>query len=109
MCLGIKLGTELTGKHSVEVRAAGCQHHFVCLDFFVGDMEHDVTQQTTLSHPVHGHKGVVVVPLRIVRDAVAIAVEQLHAPFHHGACGRGLLPGPHSGQLKHAENNFHAG
>lgn len=36
------------------------------LDFFVGDMEHDVTQQATLSHSVHGHEGVVVVPLGIV-------------------------------------------
>ena len=72
------------------------------LDFFVGDMEHDVAQQAALSHPVHGHEGVVVVALGVVRDAVAVAVEQLHAPLHHGAWrgGRGLLPGPHSGQLK---------
>lgn len=77
--------TVLTGKHCVEVGAAGCQHHFVCLDFFVGDMEHNVTQQATLSHSVHGHEGVVVVALRVVRDAVAVAVEQLHAPLHHGA------------------------
>lgn len=55
------------------------------LDFFVGDMEHNVTQQAALSHPVHGHKGVVVVSLRVVRDAVAIAVEQLHAALHHSA------------------------
>lgn len=69
----------------MEVGAAGCQHHFVRFDFFVGDMEHNVTQQAALSHPVHGHEGVVVVPLRIVRDAVAVTVEQLHAPFHHDA------------------------
>lgn len=55
--------TELTGKHSVEVGAAGCQHHFVRFDFFVGDMEHNVTQQAALSHPVHGHEGVMVVSL----------------------------------------------
>lgn len=55
--------TGLTGKHSVEIGAAGCQHHFVGLDFFVGDMEHYVTQQAALSHPVHGHEGVVVVAL----------------------------------------------
>lgn len=54
------------------------------LDFLVGDMEHDVTQQAALSHSVHGHEGVVVVPLGVVRDAVAISVQQLHAPFHHG-------------------------
>lgn len=105
---GKKCWPEPTGKHSVEVGAAGCQHHFVCLDFFVGDMEHDVAQQAALSHPVHGYEGVMVVPLWVVRDAVAVAVEQLHAPFHHGAwcCGRGLLPGPHSGQLKDAEKTF---
>lgn len=101
--------TELTGKHSVEVGAAGCQHYFVCLDFFVGDMEHNVTQQAALSHPVHGHEGVVVVSLWVVWDAVAITVEQLHAALHHSAwCGGlWLLPGPHSGQLKHTENNVH--
>lgn len=69
----------------MEVGAAGGQHYFVGFDFFVGDMEHDVTQQAPLSHSVHGHEGVVVVPLRIVRDAVAIPVQQLHAAFHHGA------------------------
>lgn len=68
----------------MEVWAAGRQHHFVRLDFLVGHMEHDVTQQAPLSHPVHGHKGVVVVALGVVRDAVAVSVEQLHAPFHHG-------------------------
>lgn len=47
----------------MEVGAAGRQHHFVRFDFFVGDMEHNVTQQAALSHPVHGHEGVVVVPL----------------------------------------------
>lgn len=61
--MGKQSWTELTGKHSVEVGAAGSQHHFVRLDFFVGDMEHNVTQQAALSHPVHGHEGVVVVPL----------------------------------------------
>lgn len=55
--------SELTGKHSMEVGTAGCQHHFVRFDFFVGDMEHDVTEEAALSHPVHGHKGVVVVSL----------------------------------------------
>lgn len=52
---------ELTCKHSMEVGAAGGQDHFVRLDFFVGNMEHDVTQQPALTHPVHGHEGVVVV------------------------------------------------
>lgn len=75
---------ELTGKHGVEVGAARCQHYFVRLDFLVGHMEHDVTQQAPLSHPVHGHKGVVVVALGVVRDAVAVSVQQLHSPFHHG-------------------------
>lgn len=46
----------------MEVWATGCQHHFVSLDFFIGDMEHDVTQQPPLSHSVHGYEGVVVVP-----------------------------------------------
>lgn len=81
---GQGLGGELTGKHGVEVGAAGRQHHFVRLDFLVGHMEHDVTQQAPLSHPVHGHEGVVVVALGVVRDAVAVPVEQLHASFHHG-------------------------
>lgn len=61
--VGINSWTKLTGKHSVEVGAAGSQHHFVCLDFFVGDMENNVTEQTALSHPVHGDEGIVVVPL----------------------------------------------
>lgn len=57
---------KLTGKHGVEVGAAGRQHHFVRLDFLVGDVEHDVTQQAALSHSVHGHEGVVVVPFGVV-------------------------------------------
>lgn len=69
----------------MEVGTTRGQDHFVSLDFFVGDMEHDVTQQAPLSHSVHGHEGVMVVPLRIVGDAVAIAVQQLHPTFHHGA------------------------
>lgn len=81
---GGKQQSELTGKHGVEVGAAGRQHHFVRFDFLVGHMEHDVAQQAPLSHPVHGHKGVVVVALGVVRDAVTVSVEQLHAPFHHG-------------------------
>lgn len=76
-------------------------------DLFVGDVQHDVAEQVALPHPVHGYEGVVVVALGVVRDAVAITVEQLHAPLHHGAwrgCSR-LLPGPHSGQLQHAEGH----
>lgn len=86
----------------MEVRAAGRQHHFVRLDFLVGDMKHDVAQQAALSHPVHGDERVVIVPLRVVRDAVPIAVEQLHAPLHHdaGRCRGGFVFGPHTGQLK---------
>lgn len=93
---------ELTGKHGVEVRAASSQHHFVRLDLFVGDVQHNIAQQPALSHPVHGHEGVVVVALGVVRDAVAVAVQQLHASLHHGAgCGgRRLGPVAHSGQLK---------
>lgn len=51
-----KQAKQFTGKHGVEVGAAGCEHHFVRLDFFVGDVKHDVTQQSPLSHPVHGHE-----------------------------------------------------
>lgn len=87
----------------MEVGAARGQHHFMCLDFFVGDMKHDVTQQATLSHPIHGDEGVVVVALGVVRDAVPIPVEQLHAPLHHGACGCGLLSGPRTEQLKNTK------
>lgn len=89
-----------TGKHGVEVGAAGGQHHFVGLDLLVGYMQHDVTEQATLPHPVHGHKGVVVVAFGVVRDAVAIAIQQLHTSLHHGAALRGLLlPEPQSPQL----------
>lgn len=87
----------------MEVGAAGRQHHFVRLDFLVGHVQHDVTQQAPLSHPVHGHKGVVVVALGVVRDAVAVSVEQLHAPFHHGVWRGGRCLVPRSSQLEAAE------
>lgn len=74
-----------TSKHGVEVGAAGRQHHFVGLDLLVGDMQHDVAEQATLPHPVHGHEGVVVVAFGVMRDAVAVAIQQLHASLHHGA------------------------
>lgn len=88
----------------MEVRAAGGQHHLVCLDLLAGHMQHDVAEQATLAHAVHGDEGVVVVALGVVRDAVAIAVEQLHAALHHGAALRGLPgPLPHSRQLEVTE------
>lgn len=96
-------GGILTCKHGMEVGTAGGQHHLVRLDLLVGDVQHDVAEQATLAHPVHGHERVVVVALGVVRDAVAVTVQQLHAPLHHGArlrCSR-LLPGPHSGRLQH--------
>lgn len=84
----------------MEVRAAGCQHHFVGFDLLVGHMQHDVAEQATLPHPIHRHEGVVVVAFGVVRDAVAIAIQQLHASLHHGAVLRGLLlPEPQSQQL----------
>lgn len=87
----------------MEVGTAGCQHHFVCLNLFVGDVQHDVAEQAALAHPVHGHERVVVVALGVVRDAVAVTVQQLHASLHHGAVvsSSRLLPGPHSGRLQH--------
>lgn len=93
-------GRSPTSKHGVEVGAAGREHHFVSLDLLVGHMEHDVAEQAALPHPVHGHKGVVVVAFGVVRDAVAIAIQQLHSSLHHGAALRGLLlPEPQSRQL----------
>lgn len=90
-----------TSKHGVEVGAAGRQHHFMGLDLLVGHVQHDVAEQATLPHPVHGHKGVVVVAFGVVRDAVAIAIQQLHASLHHGTVLRGLLlPEPLSQQLQ---------
>lgn len=89
-----------TSKHCVEVGTAGGQHHFVGLDLLVGYMQHYVAEQATLSHPVHGHEGVVVVAFGVVGDAVAIAIQQLHTSLHHGAVLRGLLlPEPQSQQL----------
>lgn len=94
----------LTGKHGVEVGAAGGQHHLVRLDLLAGHVQHDVAKQAALPHAVHGHEGVVVVPLGVVRDAVAIAVQQLHAALHHGAALLGLPgPWPHSRQLGDGE------
>lgn len=74
-----------TSKHGMEVGAAGCQHHFVSLDLLVGHMQHDVAEQAALPHPVHGHKGVMVVAFGVMRDAVAITIYQLHASLHHAA------------------------
>lgn len=68
----------------MKVGATGCQHHFVGLDLLVGHVQHNVTEKATLSHPVHGHEGVMVVPFGVVRDAVPVAIYQLHAPLHHG-------------------------
>lgn len=71
------------------------------LDLLVGHMEHDVAEQAALTHAVHGHEGVVVVSLGVVRDAVAISVQQLHSPLHHAGGLRGLLmPGPQSRKLQ---------
>lgn len=76
----------------------------MCLDLLAGHMQHDVAEQAALAHAVHGDEGVVVVALGVVRDAVAIAVEQLHAALHHGAALRGLPgPLPHSRQLEVTE------
>lgn len=84
----------------MEVGAAGRKHHFVSLDLLVGHVQHDVTEQAALPHPVHRHEGVVVVAFGVVRDAVAIAIQQLHASLHHGAALRGLpLPESQSLQL----------
>lgn len=70
------------------------------LDLLVGHMQHNVTEQATLPHSVHGHEGVVVVAFGVVRDAVAVAIQQLHASLHHGAALQGLLlPEPQSQQL----------
>lgn len=89
----------------MEVWTAGGQHHLVCFDLLVGHMEHDVAEQATLPHAVHRHKGVMVVALGVVRDAVAIPVQQLHTPLHHAGAHRGLLePGPHSKTLKEDRN-----
>jgi len=75
----------LACEHGVEVGAAGRQHHLVGLDLLGAHVEHDVAEQPALPHAVHAHEGVVVVPLGVVRDAVAVAVEELHASFH--GCG----------------------
>lgn len=84
----------------MEVRATGRQHHFVGLDLLVGHVQHNVAEQATLPHPVHGHEGVVVVAFGVVRDAVAITIQQLHASLHHGVALRGLLlPEPRFQQL----------
>lgn len=94
-----------TCKHGMEVWTAGGQHHLVCLDLFVGHMEHDVAEQATLPHAVHRHKGVMVVALGVVRDAVAIPVQQLHTPLHHAGAHQGLLePGPYSKTLMESRN-----
>lgn len=90
----------------MEVWTAGGQHHLVCLDLLVGHMEHNVAEQAALPHAVHGHKGVMVVALGVVRNAVAIPVQQLHTPLHHAGAHRGLLlePRPHTKTLKEDRN-----
>lgn len=74
--------TLLACEHGVEVRAARRQHHLVGLDLLGAHVEHDVAEQPTLTHAVHAHEGIVIVPLGVVGDAVAVAVEELHTPFH---------------------------
>lgn len=99
-----------TCKHGMEVRTAGGQHHLMRFDLLVGHMEHDVAEQVALTHAVHRHEGVVVVPLGVVRDAVAISVQQLHSPFHHAVALRGLLmPGPQSRKLPAEKNKYAQG
>lgn len=89
----------------MEVWTAGGQHHLVRLNLLVGHMEHDIAEQATLPHAVHGHKGVVVVALGVVRDAVAIPVQQLHTSLHHAGALQGLLePGPHFKILQEERN-----
>ena len=78
------------------------------LDLLVGHVQHDVTQEAALPHPVHGQEGVVVVPLGVVGDAVAVAVHQLHASPRHGGSALGThccLPGPLAGGLEHTRRH----
>lgn len=75
----------------MEVRAAGRQHHLVGLDLLGAHVQHDVAEQPALPHAVHADKGVVVVALGVVRDAVAITVEELHAALH-GCTGGSPFP-----------------
>lgn len=83
--------TLLACEHGVEVGAARGQHHLVGLDLLGAHMEHDVAEQPPLPHAVHADKGVVVVALGVVGDAVAIAVEELHTPFHGCRVVNGVL------------------
>lgn len=80
----------LACEHGMEVGAAGRQHHFVGLDLLGGHMQDDVAEQASLPHAVHADKGIVIVPLGVVGDAVAIPVQELHATLH--GC-RGVVPG----------------
>lgn len=72
------------------------------LDLLGAHVEHDVAEQPALPHAVHADEGVVVVPLGVVRDAVAVAVEELHAAFHGcgWALGISLLGGPETRRNK---------
>lgn len=80
--------THLICEHGVEVGAARCQHHLVGLDLLGGHVQDDVAEQPPLPHAVHAHEGVVVVALGVVRDAVPVAVQELHTPLH-GCRGQG--------------------
>lgn len=94
--------TLLACEHGVEVGAARGQHHLVGLDLLGAHVEHDVAEQPPLPHAVHADEGVVVVALGVVGDAVAIAVEELHTPFH--GCGRSMVGCPFSAALTWGEN-----
>lgn len=72
----------LTCKHCMEIRATWCQHHFVALYFLGPHVQHYVTQKPPLAHSVHADEGIMVVPLWIVGDAVALPGQKLHRPFH---------------------------